>query len=195
MRSLGLLPALVTMENSTALPALSNSAPFCRWKPSALQALQRGVGAIRLGLEFAVEPELIGGRNRADGGLGVTVEDHAAEIVAIDGLEKSRAGNWLERNQARLYSGMGAFATWLNHMKSESSDGPASCASPRRTGGQAVEVIAVDDVDQVEFAALEAQHLNVAIRLNVEPDGIEIGQAASLGIFFPVVGIAAQQHA
>src|ERR1035438_6997619 len=35
----------------------------------------------------------------------------------------------VERNQARLYSGMGAFATWLNHMKSESSEGPASCTS------------------------------------------------------------------
>jgi len=60
---------------------------------------------------------------------------------------------------------------------------------------QAVEVIAVDDVDQVELSALEAQHLDIAVRLNVEPDGVEIRQTASLRILFPVVGIAAQQNA
>jgi hypothetical protein len=51
-----------------------------------LQALQRGVGTIRFGFQLAVEPEFVGGRNRADGGLGVAVEDHAAQIVAVDGL-------------------------------------------------------------------------------------------------------------
>ena len=34
-----------------------------------------------------------------------------------------------------------------------------------RSGGQSVKEIAVDDVNQVEFAASEAQHLNIAIGL------------------------------
>src|SRR5438309_7934358 len=40
MRSLGLLPALVTMENSTALPPLSNNAPFCRRSEEHTSELQ-----------------------------------------------------------------------------------------------------------------------------------------------------------
>jgi hypothetical protein len=43
------------------------------------------------------------------------------------------------------------------------------------------------------FAAAEAKDFNVVIALNVEANGIEIGQGFSFLIFFPVVGVAAEQ--
>ena len=64
----------------------------------------------------------------------------------------------------------------------------------RRVRRQLVEVLAVERVDQIDFAALEAQHFDVAIRLDIEPDRIQIRQLAPLLIGFPVIGIALQHH-
>jgi hypothetical protein len=64
----------------------------------------------------------------------------------------------------------------------------------RRSGCQLVEVLAVERIDQVDFSALEAQHLDIAVGLNVEPDRIEIRQLPSLRVRLPVVGIALQQQ-
>ena len=52
----------------------------------------------------------------------------------------------------------------------------------RRCRRQLVEVFAVERIDQVDFVALEAQHLDVAVGLNIELDRIEIGQLASLRV-------------
>jgi len=64
----------------------------------------------------------------------------------------------------------------------------------RRGRSQLVEILTVERVDQVQFAALEAQHLDVAIGLDVQPNRIQIWQFASLPVRFPVIGIAFQQH-
>ena len=61
MRSLGLLPALVTMENSTALPPLSNNAPFCRWKPSACRRFQAASGRYGSALSLLLNQNLLAG--------------------------------------------------------------------------------------------------------------------------------------
>ena len=58
---------------------------------------------------------------------------------------------------------------------------------------QAVEVFRVQSVDQVNFAATEAQQLDVTIALNVEPNGIEIRQRLSLLVFFPIVRVPPQK--
>ena len=59
-------------------------------------------------------------------------------------------------------------------------------------GLRAREVFGINGIDQINFAAQEAQHLGVAILLNVETDGIEIRQGASLLVVLPVVWIAVQ---
>src|SRR6266568_503489 len=59
---------------------------------------------------------------------------------------------------------------------------------------QAVEVFGVKSVDQMNFAATEAQQFNVAIPLNIEPNRIEIGQRLSLFVLFPVIRIPAEDR-
>src|SRR6202521_3154366 len=137
---------------------------------------------IRLGFEFAIEPEFVGGRNRADGGLGVTVEDHAAQIFAVDGL-RNRAPEvgGAEPGALVFRDGSARDLVEPHEIRIERSSGIVRELG--RTGGQAVEVIAVEDVNQVKLSALEAQHLNVAIRLNIGPEGIEMWEAVPLGIF------------
>ena len=63
----------------------------------------------------------------------------------------------------------------------------------RRTGSQLVEVFAVERIDEINLFALEAQHLDIPVRLNVELDRIQIGQLAPVLVFFPVIGISLQQ--
>ena len=43
-----------------------------------LEAFERGLRIVCFGFEFVVEPEFVGRRNRADGGLRVAVIDDAA---------------------------------------------------------------------------------------------------------------------
>ncbi len=64
----------------------------------------------------------------------------------------------------------------------------------RRLRRQPVEVLAVQPVDEVDLAAAEAHHLDIAVGLDAQAHGIEIGQLASRRIAPPVVGIALQQH-
>ncbi len=159
-----------------------------------LQALQRRVGTVWFGFKIAVEPEFVGGRNRADGGLGVTIENHAAQIFAVDGL-RNRAPEIGGAEPGALVLGNWSARDLVEPHEIGIERGSGIVREARRTGGKAVEIIAVEDVNQVKLAALEAQHLDVAIRLNVEADGIEIRQAVSLRIFFPVVRVAAEEHA
>ena|ERR1017187_328018 len=159
-----------------------------------LQALQRGVGAICFGFEAAVKPEFIGGRGRTDGWLSVTIEDDTAQIVPVNGL-RNRKPEVGGTEPGALVLGNGSAGHLIEPHEIGIERRSGIMRELGRTGGQTVEVIAVDGVNQVKFSSLEAQHLDIAIRLNVEPDGIEIRQAVSLGIFFPVVGVAAQKHA
>src|SRR5208282_4666475 len=138
-----------------------------------LQPLQRSIRTIRLSLELVVEPEFIGGRYRTNSGLGVAVEDNAAQIVAVDGfgnrapeIRGAKPGALVFRNRSARH------LVEPHEIGIERS--PGVVREPRRTGGEAVEVIAVEDVNQIKFTAFEAQHFNIAIRLNIEPDGIEI---------------------
>ena len=124
----------------------------------------------------------------------MTIEDYAAQILAVNGL-RNRAPEIGGAEPGALVLGDGCAGHLIEPHEIGIERGPGIVRELRRSGGQAVEVIAVDDVDQVKLAAFEAQHFDIAIGLNVEPDGIEIGQAVSLGIFFPVVGVAAQKHA
>src|SRR5207244_5670431 len=58
---------------------------------------------------------------------------------------------------------------------------------------QAVEVFSVQSVDQMNFTATKAQQFNVAIALNVEANGIQIGQRISILVFFPIIRVASQK--
>src|SRR5713101_1469695 len=124
----------------------------------------------------------------------MTIEDHAAQIFAVDGL-RNRTPEVGGAEPCTLVLGNRSARDLVEPHEIRIERSPGIVRESRRTGGEAVEIIAVEDIDQVKLAALEAQHLDVAIRLNVEPDGIQIWQAVSLGILFPVVGIAAQEHA
>src|SRR5437764_362974 len=62
-----------------------------------------------------------------------------------------------------------------------------------RGGRELVEVFAIESVDQVNFVALEAEHLHVAVRLNVQLYGVEVRQLAALLVGFPVVRISFQK--
>ena len=78
MRSRALLPALVMIENTTALPSLSFSVPFSRRKPSDCSAFNAASGRIGFGLQLGVEPELVCRRNWTHGWLRVSAIDDAA---------------------------------------------------------------------------------------------------------------------
>jgi len=55
-------------------------------------------------------------------------------------------------------------------------------------------LLGIEAVDQLQFAAAKANEFNVAVALNVELDAVHIGQAGSLRIMLPVVGIFAKEN-
>src|SRR5260370_15072509 len=58
---------------------------------------------------------------------------------------------------------------------------------------QAVEIFGVQRVDQMKFTAAKAEKLDVAIALNVEENGIEIGERSAVRIFFPVMRVTPEE--
>src|SRR5882724_7744170 len=67
-------------------------------------------------------------------------------------------------------------------------------SDPRRFFLQTVEVFGVKSVDQMNFATTEAKQFDVAIPLNIETNGIKIGERLSRLVFFPVIRIPAEKH-
>src|SRR5438045_6948655 len=65
----------------------------------------------------------------------------------------------------------------------------------RRTRGEPVVKLGVDGIDEIKLAAAQAQDFDIAIRLNIEPDGVEIRKRAALRVLLPVVRIALELHA
>ena len=63
----------------------------------------------------------------------------------------------------------------------------------RRCCRELVEIFAVERVDEVDLVTLEPQHFHVTIGLNVEADGIEVGQFVTLVIRFPIIRIPLEQ--
>src|SRR6266849_5311215 len=59
---------------------------------------------------------------------------------------------------------------------------------------QTVEIFCVECGDQMNFKTTEAEMFNVTISLNIEANGIEIGQGLTLLIFFPVIRIAPEKN-
>src|SRR5208337_4717300 len=122
-------PALVTIENSTVLPCLSNSVRFCRWKPSACRRCSAASGRYGSALSLLLNQNLLAGETGPMAGWACPLKTTRLRSSRLMAWEIARL-KLSERNQARLYSGIGALATSLNHMKSESSEAPASCARP-----------------------------------------------------------------
>ncbi len=55
---------------------------------------------------------------------------------------------------------------------------------------ETVKEISIESIDEMDFAAAEAENFDVMIELNVEADGIEVRQRLAFLIFFPVIRIA-----
>ncbi len=175
IRSCSLLPALVIIENSTLLPALSTKALPERRKPACSQQRQgSGVGP-RGRLHRGIQPEMVCHRNRTGSRARVPVINDANDIVAADGFgnrapEIARTGTSAACTRARRVLNL----VEENGLPIERRPGVHHRA--RHLGRQPVIHIRIELVDEVELAAPEAQQLQFAILLDLQPDGIQIRQ-------------------
>src|SRR5882672_2650461 len=128
IRSRDLLPALVTMENSTALPSLSRKVSFCNVNPPACSRWSAAWVEYDSALRWLLNQNLFAGETGPTPGWACPLNTTRLRSARLIASETARR-KLVERNQFRLYAGMGAFATWLNHMNSESSEAPASCTT------------------------------------------------------------------
>ena len=83
----------------------------------------------------------------------------------------------MERNHFRFHSGSDGAGDSLNHMDSESSEGPSERAAPGIAFSHAIDTGGLEFLNHVNFAAEEALDFDIVIALNVDADGIEIRQA------------------
>src|SRR5258708_230820 len=58
------------------------------------------------------------------------------------------------------------------------------------TRSETVVIVGVNGIDEIEFSAPKAQNLDIAVRLNIETDGIQIRQLTAGTVFLPVVRVA-----
>src|SRR5437773_11331754 len=139
-----------------------------------------------------IEPEMVCWGNRPEGRASVSAKNDPGQIVAINGhgngfaklrgaepglfvFGKRRSGNLVKPYELRIE----ARACIVGYCR---------CFFL-----QPVEVFGVQDVDQMNFTTAKAQQFNVAIALNIESNGIEIGQRLSFLVFFPVVRVSPEK--
>src|SRR5579863_1605226 len=128
MRSRYLLPALVMIENTTALPEESFSTPFSKRNPSPCSDLSAFSGEYASGFKLELNQNLLAGEIGPVAGCACprnTTRLRSSRLIAAE-IARRKA---VERNQFFLYCGSGERATWLNHICSLSREGPASCTS------------------------------------------------------------------
>ncbi len=117
----------------------------------------------------------------------------AHDVVAIDGVGNGPA-EFVGAEPATLVIGQrgGGHLIEEDHFPIERRAGIHHRA--RRFRRQPVVHLRIQLVHDIELAAAETKQLQFAILLDVEADGIEIGQPAAVGVVLPVVRIAAEQY-
>src|SRR5215469_6906917 len=126
MRSRYLLPEFVMMEKTTSFPSMSLRVPFSRWKPSFCSTCSAASGEHVSGFSFELNQNLFAGETGPTAGCACPRKTTRAKSPRLIVCEIALR-NAAERNHFFLYAGIGAFATWLNHICSLSREGPASC--------------------------------------------------------------------
>src|SRR5207245_11484187 len=64
----------------------------------------------------------------------------------------------------------------------------------RRSRSQAIVVLAVERVDEIDLAPTEFECLNVTVRLYVHPYSVQVRQLPPRGIALPIVRVSLQQN-
>ncbi len=128
-----------------------------------------GRGVEGMGREFLVEPELVGWRDETDRGLGMTFEDHAHQVVSVDG-RGDRAAEAGGCEPGLLVIGEGGGGNLVEpHLFGIERDAGIEDG----LGGfffKRFERLGIDGVDEIDLSAGEAKHFDIAILLDVEPD-------------------------
>src|ERR1700722_6419007 len=98
MRSRDLLPALVMIENTTALPSLSLSVPFSKRNPSDWSAFRATSGTYGCGFRLVLNQNLLAGENGPTAGWACprkTTRLKSSRLIAPEIARRKLA----ERNQ------------------------------------------------------------------------------------------------
>src|SRR6185312_11198359 len=129
MCSRAALPPLVISENSTGCPAASRSPPVCCVNPSLVSAFIAALSSYRSGFNDALNQNLFAGdTGPAEGCARPPYTTRAISSRLIARLTAWRnAADW---NHFRFHAGSDPPGDSLNHMDSESIDGPRECAEP-----------------------------------------------------------------
>src|SRR5216684_3879606 len=136
---------------------------------------------------------MVGRRNGPEGRMGASTENDAAQIGAIDG----HGNGFAEPGCAEpllLVFGQGGGGNLVEPQLFGIEARASVVSNCGRFFLQSIEVFSVKSIDQMNFTTTEAEQFNVAIPLNIEPNGIKIGERLSLFVFFPVIRIPAEKH-
>src|SRR6478609_515419 len=125
MLSRARLPALVAMENSTALPALSRKVSPSSRKPSSCSLCNALDVSYGCGLRLLLNQNLLLGEMMPMAGTAWPRKTIRARSPRLMASEIARR-KFVEVNQAFLYAARGEPGAWLNQSCSVSVEAPAS---------------------------------------------------------------------
>ena len=100
----------------------------------------------------------------------------------------------LDWNHRVLNAGTDGSGRWLNQRNSASSEDPALARRPGRFPAESLEGLRLELVYKVQLSTAESKQFDVAIRLYVETEGIDVREALPVGADFPVVRVSLQQN-
>src|SRR5580693_9477335 len=107
------------------------------------------------------------------------MEYNAAEIGTVDGFG-NRPAEILRAEPRSLVFGNRRLCHLVEPNLLAVERWPRILHLLRRSRSQPVEIFAVKGVDQIDFTALETQHLHIAVGLNIKFDTIQIRQLPPL---------------
>ena len=157
-----------------------------------LQAAESARGIVRMGLEAAVEPRRIAGRDEANGWNRVPAENDARQVRAIDRFRDGAAEigggkpgqligwNWRSRNLVEPELLCVSRGPGIAHRSAISRE----FLEDRRR----------DCVDQMDFTALIAHGFNLKVLLNIEPHRVKVRKLLPCRVFLPIIRIALEQQ-
>ncbi len=162
-------------------------------KAFLLQPRDGVVRVVWLRLQIRIEPHPVGGRDRPNTGRRVVPVGQPADVSPTD--RRRQSASKIRRTEPGPLVGLDGRLRYLVEPELLAVEGRTQVAHRRgKVGRQLVEILAVHRIDDLDLAAPEAQDFGVAVLLDVEPDGIEIGQLSSRVIFLPIVRVACQQN-
>src|SRR6266849_1260242 len=127
---------------------------------------------IRFRFQAAVEPEFVCRGNRTQGWLCMAMKNDTAKILTVDGRGDCPAEICRSKPSA-LVRGNRCIRNLVKPHELGVERCPGIVDDIWGTRGEAVVIVGVNRIDEIKFSAPEAENLDIAVRLNVEADGIQ----------------------